>query len=76
MKNIDPVCMSTRHKRSPGGSTGGGDMKVAEVYRFIAESIKRWSFDIGVTMASQVAIALVVGNDDDNIWFFCSLQVY
>ena len=69
----------SRHQAGSGGSTNRRDMKIIKTYTFFCKSINSRSYDIGVFVDAQIAIALVISDNQNDIWrpgslFFLTTQ--
>ena len=54
-------------KGSTGGGAGGGDVVVGEDGGLGVELVEVRGFDDGIAVAGEVAVALVIGDDDDDV---------
>ena len=50
------------------GGAGWGDVVVGEGGGFGVEFVEVGSFDDGISVAGEVAVALIVGDDEDDVW--------
>src|SRR5439155_3306303 len=50
-----------------GGADTGGDIKIGELHAFTGHSIEVGSANAGMTVTTQIAIAEVVGQDNDDV---------
>jgi len=71
MIDIQAISVSSGQQGSPGGGTGGGYVKITEVNGFLAELIQVRGTDPGIAMASQVSIALIICDQQDDVGFWC-----
>lgn len=55
------------HERRPGGGAGGGNVVICQDGGFAVERVEVGSLDDGVAVAGEIAVALVVGDDDDDV---------
>ena len=65
--NPDPIRYLARHQRRPGGRTERVDVKVGEPDRFRMQTVQVRGLEHGIAVAREVAVPLVVGDDDDNV---------
>lgn len=67
MPDAGAVCPMTGEESSTGGRAGGGDVVVGEDGGLGVEFVEVRGFDDGVAVASEVAVALVISDDDDDV---------
>ena len=61
--------IQTRHNRRPARSAHRlGDVRVLENERPISDAVQIRRFDPIVAVASERILALLVGEDDENVW--------
>ena len=60
--------VSPSHERSAGGGTEWTDVEIGEANGVSVEGVEVGGFEDGVTVAGEVAVALVIGDDDDDVW--------
>ena len=58
---------SGEERGARGGADGGGDEEIGKLAAFVRHAVEVWRLYLGGTEASEVAVALVVGEDDDKI---------
>ena len=68
---VGPV---TGEKRGTGGRAGGSDVVVGEDGGLGVELVKVGRLYDGITVAGEVAVALVIGDDDDDVGFLTKSQ--
>lgn len=49
-------------------------MVVIEHHRFFLQFVDSWSNGIWVAVAGEIAVSLVIGNDEDDVWFIRRLK--
>src|SRR5262245_6739531 len=55
-------------QRGPtGGANTSGHVEIGETHSFRRHAVEVWGADGGMTVAAKVAVAQVVGEDDDDI---------
>ena len=70
------VAVVAGEKAGPGGGAGGADVVVGEAHGVLVEAVEARRADRAVAVAAQVAVALVVGEDEDDVGarIHCSLR--
>ncbi len=58
-----------------GGAGGGGAVSAGEAEAFGGEAIDIWGVDVGGAVAGHIAIAQVIGHDDDDVGFGAGVGV-
>ena len=58
----------TGQQGSPGGRAAGIYMEICEADALVVKLIEGGGFNPGISVGSDVAIALVVGEDEDDVW--------
>ena len=59
--------VSARQQRAAGGGAGGADMEVDEPRAFAVEAVDVRRAEDGVAVAGEVAVPLVIGEDEDDV---------
>jgi hypothetical protein len=54
---------------SPGRRTGGTDVKIVEAHALFPQAVGVGSLEVGVPVGVDVSIALVVGENEDDVRF-------
>ena len=52
-----------------GRRASGRDMIVGQAGRFGGECVDVWRLDDGIAVTRQVAVSLVIGDDEHDVWF-------
>lgn len=69
--HFDPLGIATGEERGAGrGADWRGDHEAGELASFLGEAIDVGCFDFGGTKAPEVAVALVVGEDNNEVGLF------
>ena len=63
------ICPVAGEEGGAGGGAGGGDVVVGEDGGLGVEFVDVWGLDDGVAVAGEVAVALVIGDDEDDVRF-------
>lgn len=66
--NAEAQSVSPGEEKSPAGRAIRRGMEVGEVYALFRKGIDVRCFDQGMTMATQFVIALVIGQNEENVW--------
>jgi len=64
---LHALLVATRDEGRPRRSALGRSKKICELHTFLREAVKVGRFDVGRAIAAYVAVADVVGNDQDNV---------
>jgi len=64
------VAVASGEEARSGGGAGGADVIVGEVDAFTVKLIEVGSLDDVVSVATEVAVSLVVGDDKDDVGFW------
>jgi len=59
------------HEGGAGGRAGGADQKAGEAGALVEEFVEIGSLDPGMTVSSDGPVALIVGHDENDVWFVC-----
>ena len=70
MPYANPVIMPAGHYSCPGWSTGGAGVKITESYTFRCQLVYIRGFYPGIACTSKIAVALVVGDNEDDVGAF------
>ena len=65
--NAGAIAVVAGEKAGAGGGAGGADVVVGEAHGLLVEAIEAGRADCIVAVAAQVAVALVVGEDEDDV---------
>lgn len=69
--HFDPLGIAAGEEGGTGrGADGGGHHETGKFASFFGEAIDVGGLDVGGAKAPEVAVALVVGEDDDEVWLF------
>ena len=61
------IAVVAGEKAGAGGGAGGADVVVGEAHGVLVEAVEAGRADCAVAVAAQVAVALVVGEDEDDV---------
>lgn len=67
--DADLEFMLAAHERSAGGGAGGRGEEILEAHALMGKRIEVGRFERGVAVKAEVGQSLVIGEDDQNIWF-------
>jgi len=59
--------MASGHESGAGGRAGGADEKAGEAGALIVEFVEIWGLDPRVSVATNGAVALVIGHDENDV---------
>src|SRR5262245_14394141 len=65
--NAGAIVVAPREQTGPCQRADGTDVKARQIDALRREAIEIWRLDDLVAMTAEVAVALIVGNDDDHI---------
>lgn len=68
--HADFVAIFSRHQAGAGGSAGRAGVEVGKAHTAVVQRVHVGRFDIGIAVASQVTVALVVGQDNDHVGWY------
>ena len=72
LMHADALGVATRKQGGPGGCADrGGHHEAGELTTFLSYAVDVWGIDCLGTEAAEVAVALVIGKNDDEIWLGC-----
>lgn len=61
--------MASGHERRARGRAGGADEKAGEAGALVVEFVEVWSLDPRVAVTTNRPVALVIGYDENDVWF-------
>jgi len=67
MRNTHFKGRTTTHQGTPGGRTGGADMKVVKPGTFCPECVQVGGADPIIAHAGEISFALIIGKNEENI---------
>lgn len=62
--------MHASEEGCPGGRAGRADVKIIETHAFSPQAVCVGSLEVGMPVGVDIPIALVIGEDEDDAWFF------
>ena len=61
--------VASGHERGAGGRAGGADEKAGEPGALVVEFVEVRGLDPRVAVAPDGAVSLVIGHDENDVWF-------